>query len=61
MLDFLDHGTQKVILNGHYSTWAKVEAEGSVLGPLLLLIYTNDLSENLELNPKLFGDGTSSL
>ena len=62
LTDFLDNRTQRVILNGQYSSWAKVEAgvpQGSILGPLLLLIYINDLSENLASNPKLFADNTS--
>ena len=62
LTDFLDNRTQRVILNGHYSSWAKVEAgfpQGSILGPLLFLIYINDLSENLALNPKLFAHDTS--
>ena len=29
------------------------------MGPLFFLIYINDLSENLETNPKLFADDTS--
>ena len=60
--DFLDNRTQRVILNGQYSSWAKVEAgvpQGSILGPLLFLIYINDLSDNLASNPKLFADDTS--
>ena len=60
--DFLDNRTQSVILNGQYSSWAKVKArvpQGSILGPLLFLIYINDLSENLALNPKLFAADTS--
>ena len=64
MTDFLDNRTQTVILNGQYSSWAKVEAgvpEGSMLGKLLFSIYINDLSENLASNPKLFADDTSLL
>ena len=62
MTDFLDNKTERVILNGQYTSWANVEAvvpQGSILGPLLLLIYINDLSDNLASNPKLFADDTS--
>ena len=31
----------------------------SILGPVLFLIYVNDLAENLSSNPKLFADDTS--
>ena len=56
-----------VIQNGQYSPWATMEAGlplGSIIGPLLLLIYMDDLSENLAsnptlLNPTLFADDTS--
>ena len=54
MIDFLDNRTQRVILNGQYSSWAKVEAgvpQGSIFRPLLFLIYINNLSENLIFNP----------
>ena len=46
------------------SSWANVEAgvpQGPIFGPLLFLIYINDLSENLASNPKLFADDTSLL
>ena len=62
LTDFLDNRTQRIILNGQYSSWAKVEAgvpQGSILGPLLFLIYINDFSENLSSKPKLFADDTS--
>ena len=62
LTDFLHNRTQRVILNGQYFIWTKVEAgvpQGSILGPLLFLIYINDLSDNLASNPKLFADDTS--
>ena len=32
---------------------------GSMMGPLLLLVYINDLTESLSSNPKLLADNTS--
>ena len=62
IIGFLDARKQRVVLNGQYSSWASFKAgvpQGSILGPLFFLIFINDLSDNLILNPKLFADDTS--
>ena len=58
---FLSHRFQRAVLNGQSSTWLPVTAgvsQGSILGPLLFLIYINDLS-NKTSTTKLFADDTS--
>ena len=60
--DFLKTKKQRVVLNGQSSSLAKINAcvsQGSILGPLLFLIFINDLSDNLQCIPKLFADETS--
>ena len=62
IIGFLDAREQRVVLNCQYSSWASVKArvpQGSILGPLFFLIFTNDLSDNLVSNPKLPADDTS--
>ena len=62
LFDFLSDRKQRVVLNGQKSTWKNVNAEipqDSVLGPLLFLIYINNLSDGLSSNAKLFADDTS--
>ena len=60
--NYLTNRHQRVLLNGQNSAWAPVFAgvpQGSILGPLLFLIYINDLPNGLKANAKLFADDTS--
>ena len=60
--DFLSFRKQEIVLNGQASPWASTEAgvlQGSILAPLLFLIYINDLSDDLSTTAKLFAEDTS--
>ena len=62
--NYLTNRQQRVLLNGQTSKWTNVLAgvpQDSVLGPLLFLIYINDLPGGLKSICKIFADDTSIL
>ena len=61
---YLDNRKQKVVLNGKTSSIKKLHAgvpQGSILGPLLFLIFINDISSNLASEIHQFADDTTLL
>ena len=60
--DYLTNRFQRVGIKGQNSDWAKVTAgvpQGSVLGPLLFMVYINDLVDNIQSSVKLYADDTT--
>ena len=56
---FLSNRFQRVLLNGQSSSSSPVLAgvpQRSILGPLLFLVYINDLSKSLSSTAKVFAD-----
>ena len=59
---YLRNREQEVVINGQTSDWRKINScvpQGSVLGPLLFLIYINDLPDGITSICKIFADDTS--
>lgn len=59
---YLTDRQQRVVLPGVASDWAYIRAgvpQGSVLGPLLFLLYINDIVNDIGANIRLFADDTS--
>ena len=60
--DYLANSRQRVVLPGAASNWLFIKAgvpQGSILGPLLFLLYINDIVEDIQSTVRLFADDTS--
>ena len=60
--NYLNNRSQRVVLPGACSSWKSIKAgvpKGSILGPLLFLIYINDIVENIHCKIRLSADDTS--
>ena len=58
---FLENREQRVAIDGFSSDWGQISAgvpQGSILGPLLFLIYINDITEIVSSDIRLFADDT---
>ena len=59
---YLSSRKQRVVYANSSSNWTSINAgvpQGSILGPLLFLIYINDIVNNINAKVRLFADDTS--
>ena len=59
---YLKNRKQRVVIKGQTSDWKDVAAgvpQGSILGPLLFLVYVDDIVKDIQTDIYLFADDTS--
>ena len=59
---YLTNRKQRVVLPGAESDWRYIRAgvpQGSILGPILFLLFINDIVDEIGCNIRLFADDTS--
>jgi len=60
--NYLTDRKQRVVIEGQSSDWLGIDAgvpQGSILGPLLFVIFINDIVKEIQTNIRLFADDTS--
>ena len=59
--DYLSDRYQRVCIKNSASSWKKISAgvpQGSILGPLLLIVFINDIANEIRSSVRLFADDT---
>jgi hypothetical protein len=57
--NYLSNRYQQVVVNGQTSKATKIKAgvpQGSILGPLFFIVYMNDLTENTDVEVRMYAD-----
>ena len=61
---YLSDHFQRVVIKGQFSEWIKILAgvpQGSILGPLLVLVYIDDVLKDIECEMFMYADDTSMM